>query len=341
MIIKIENISISGISSCVPKNLFDFKSFEAEISSQEIQRIIKSTGIHKVRIADSNTKASDLCFAAGEKLLFDLHIDKNSIDAIVFVSQTPNSLMPATSIQLQQRFKLKNDIVAFDISYGCSGYIYGLFQASLLLQSGSCSRVLLCVGDVISPFLKKDDKSVRMIFGDAGSTTLIEKGNSSIYFSIKSDGSGMDKITSKNYEIIKNNEESYAPFRSHFISMDGAGIMEFALKEIPKMIEDLLIEFKLSKSEIDIFALHQANLFMLNYLRKKLGVSPNSVPIYLEDVGNTGPASIPLMLSELGIQLRGKKTLQKSILCGFGVGLSWGSCICDLSKTHFIKKIEF
>lgn len=337
---EFHNIQITGISACVPKNKLELKSLSHKFGELDIARISKNTGIYSVRIAEKNQRTSDLCFAAANELLDNLKIERESIDAIVFVSQTPDSIMPATSAKLQHKLKLKKDTLAFDISYGCSGYIYGLFQSSLLLQNSNLNRVLLCVGDVISPYMHEDDKNLRLVFGDAGSATLIEKGTSKINFLIKTDGAGCEELFSKNIEIIEKDNDHYAPVRSHYIYMNGTAIMDFALQEVPKTIDELILLSSLKKEDIDTFALHQANSLMLNYLRKKMSVSTEKIPIYIEDVGNTGPASIPLMLTELGQQLKEETKLKNTLLCGFGVGLSWGAALTDLSSTQFFKKIE-
>src|SRR5262249_4448517 len=147
-------------------------------------------GIKTVRVAPREIKCSDLCAAAAKKLFQQLQVNLNSIDAIVFVSQTPDHVAPATSAVLQHRLGLKRSVVAFDINYGCSGYIYGLYQAGLLLSSGGCQRVLVCAGDVITHLLNPADRQVRMVLADAGSATLIEKGDDQWAVAIETDGSG-------------------------------------------------------------------------------------------------------------------------------------------------------
>jgi 3-oxoacyl-[acyl-carrier-protein] synthase-3 len=337
---EFKNIQITAMAACVPKNKVPLSSFGEQFGDTDIARICKSTGIHTVRVAPKNMKTSDLCYAAAEKLMQELEIDRDSIDALVFVSQTPDSLMPATSAKLQHRLQLKKHCLAFDIAYGCSGYVYGLFQASLLLQANHCRRVLLCVGDVITPYLHPGDKNVRLVFGDAGSATLVERGSQSLHVLLKTDGSGSHELAMKNHEIVEPLADAYAPVRSHYLYMNGTAIMDFALREVPQTVQELLTFAGLQKDDIDIFALHQANALMLNYLRKKMGVKAEKVPVYIEDVGNTGPASLPLMFSELGWKLQTESSLKKSMLCGFGVGLSWGAVLCDLSQTVFLPKIE-
>lgn len=342
--ISFENLSVTGVAVAIPKNKLNMSSLNDEFGNNEVKRIIASTGISSVRVADSNVNASDLCFAATINLLENIKIPAETIDAIVFVSQTPDAIMPATSVMLQHRLGMSTNVVAFDISYGCSGYVYGLYQAAMLIASGGCKRVLLCAGDVITTLLHPSDRQVRMVFGDAGSATLIEKGTDRIAFSLKTDGSGMHHLRAAKSSV---NSKSLNPIvqgqsdREGYLYMNGAAIMEFALREVPLMINELLSMKNWQSDEVGTFAFHQANEFMLNYLRKKMALSKQAVPIAVENTGNTGPASIPVVLSLTQDRLREENRLGKVVMCGFGVGLSWASAGLDLSKTLILSPVEY
>jgi len=333
---NIAGLRVTGIAAALPQNRLDLLSLSTQFGEAEVRRIIAGTGIHAIRVARHKQRASDLCAAAAIQLFSSLNISPDSIDGIIFVSQTSDAALPATSVILQDRLSLPTTSVAFDINYGCSGYIYGLYQAAMLLIAGGCSRVLLCVGDVITPILDPEDRAVRMVFGDAGSATLIEKGEDTFSFILRSDGSGAESLHAgwhpTDYNGIVN--------KSNYLSMDGSAIMEFALREVPLCVQETLNLQGWDKSSLDVCILHQANQFMLNYLRKKMDIPKELVPIALSEIGNTGSASIPLTLSLKHEELRSKSTLNRSILCGFGVGLSWGAVGLNLSKTSLIPVID-
>jgi 3-oxoacyl-[acyl-carrier-protein] synthase-3 len=320
------NLKISGIASSIPDNKLSLLDYKGEFGEKEIARIIASTGIESVNIVPKNMKASDLCLSASYRLLETLNISADTVDAIIFVSQTPDYKMPATSCVLQNKLGMKKSSVAFDINYGCSGYIYGLYQAAMLLSAGGCERVLLCTGDTISRHLDPKDRKVRLVFGDAGNATLIEQGEHDMAISIMTDGAGFNDL------IIDKTDDNC----DDFLHMDGSAIMQFALREVPAIVEDTIAMMNWKKAELDLAVLHQANQFMLNYLRKKMKLREEIVPIAVKNYGNTGPSSIPLTLSHFADDFS-KKRLEKVIMSGFGVGLSWGAVAVNLSHTQLIK----
>src|SRR3990167_2736065 len=318
----IENVKVSSIAVAMPKNQLDLESLKSVYGENEVVRIMESTGVKKVRVAEKHIKTSDLCYAAANHLMVTNQIAPLSIDAIVLVTQTSDGVMPATSVRLQDRLGLSTHVVAMDINYGCSGYIYGLYVSSLLIASGGSKKVLLCAGDVITQLINPNDRSVRMVFGDAGSATLVENGKDNIAFSIKTDGSGKEFL-----KTIQNDDNKPE------ILMDGAAVMNFALRDVPFVIEQLLGVKGWSSDEVGVYALHQANSFMLNYLRKKMKINKNNLPIEIENTGNTGSASIPLLLTLKQKFLQREGMLFKSVLCGFGVGLSCAAAALNLSNT--------
>jgi len=324
----VNNIKVSAITAAIPKNFLDLSSLESLYGENEVRRIMEGTGIRKVRIAEAGIKTSDLCYAAVKHLINGCEIDSRSIDAIILVTQTPDGVMPATSVVLQDKLGLPTHVIALDISYGCSGYVYGLYVSSLLIASGGCRKVILCAGDVITPLIKPDNRNIRMVFGDAGSATLIEKGDDNIAFSIMTDGSGKDYLKT----IIDQDMKPY-------ISMDGSAVMNFALRDVPLIINQLLTIKKWDKNDVGTYALHQANSFMLNYLRKKMMLDKIVVPISVENTGNTSSASIPLLLSLQG-KSKTVSELSKVIMCGFGVGLSCAAAGLSLANTAILDPIE-
>jgi 3-oxoacyl-[acyl-carrier-protein] synthase III len=341
---------IKGISAAIPKNEFDLRSLGEIYGDDEVKKIIASTGIEKVRVAAEGQCTSDLCVAAVEELFKRLEINPVTIDGIVFISQTPDYKMPATSVLLQHRLGIPTTAAAFDINYGCSGFVYGLFQASMLIEAAGCKRILVCVGDTSTRLVHPKDRSVRMVFGDGASAILLEKGESTTsHFILKTDGSGANHLIIPaggsrmpiGSETSIPNEAEDGNIRSNEnLKMNGLEIMSFALREVPKIIDELLELTGWKKEEVGTYALHQANNFMLEYLRKKMKLTKNSVPIAVTTVGNTGPASIPLMLSIKYRELLERNQLNKVVCCGFGIGLSWAASAIDLSSTIILDPIE-
>jgi 3-oxoacyl-[acyl-carrier-protein] synthase-3 len=341
------NTIISSIASAVPQNQFDLSTLQEEFGLLEVKKIIANTGITSVRKAPIGLTASDMCEAAFLSLVKSSELDTSQIDAVVFVSQTADYKLPQTSGILQDKLGLSKETACFDLPMGCAGYPYGLFLSSMLVNSGA-KKVLLLAGETTTHIINEKDRSLSMLFGDAGTASIIEKGNSYMSVLIRGDGSGKDKlivpaggsrlpisnVTSKIVEVEK------GIFRSqNDLYMDGLAVMNFALSEVPRLIDDSLNLMSWQCNEVDSFLFHQANGFMLNYLRRKLRLSQEQVPICIDGYGNTGPASIPLLLSDMGQSLKSKNKLKKALICGFGVGLSLGSVCTDLSNTKFYKPI--
>ena len=219
MNITLKGLKLSSIAVTVPESKVTTEQLCDQFGEMEVKRITASTGIRTLGVAGLNVNTSDLCIQAAHRII-DTQQLRQDIDAVVFVSQTPDFIMPATACIIQDRLNLRQDIVAFDINYGCSGYIYGLYQAALLVSSGSCKKVLLCTGDTISRYINPDDHKVKMILGDAGSASIVEAGGDEWAFDIHTDGSGFNKL------IIPRNADG----TNGYVYMDGAAVMEFCVK---------------------------------------------------------------------------------------------------------------
>lgn len=337
-------IQISSIASALPSNKFDVRKMSSIVNDDEVNRIIAGTGIKYTRSVENKFRCSDLCYAAAYHLISQENIDPTTIDAIILISQTSDFVTPATSVYLQNKLKLKKEALALDINYGCSGYIYGLFQASLLISSGVCSRILLCVGDVLTPLIKPQDYQTRMLLSDAGTATLVEKGNHDLAFILKSDGSGAKNLIADRVlpsPLFKNEKEGFSPeLLDGYFHMNGGKVMEFVLREIPALINEMLTLTNFKKSDIDLYVFHQANAFIVNYIRKILQLHVDVVPIALEEIGNTNSASIPVLLSLEGNKYKKNGKVNNVILAGFGVGLSWGAASVSLNTANFYTPIE-
>ncbi len=349
MKVNLPNIEISAITSCLPQKILRMDSLGKEYGEKEVENIIKATGIEQVHVAESDQTSSDLCYRAALHLFEKEKLEPDEIDGLIFVSQTCDFLLPATSIILQDKLALKKDTVCIDIHYGCTGYIYGILQAAVWIGVGACNKVIVLAGDTTTRMINPKDKSLRMVFGDCGTASLIKKGKNNIAISAYSDGSGYNKliVPAGGFRIPISSETKKLVFdsdnngrTSEDLYMDGMAIFNFAIQNVYKDINDLIDFIGWKKSEIGLYALHQANVFIVNYIRKKLNVEPNKVPTNVKNYGNTGPASIPLLLCDI-CSIDHHFELSKVILSGFGVGLSWGSIACNISETNFYKPIIF
>ena len=350
MKVSVSGLSIKGISTCIPKKLFDLRDLSNQFGETEVERIMKSTGIEKIRIADEGTCASDLCETAAKYLLNEIGMNPKDIDGIIFVSETPDYIIPATSVILQNKLNIPTTAVAFDINYGCSGYVYGIYLASLLISSKSCKNVLLLVGDVITPYVNVLDRSLKMILGDAGSATIISEGEDKFSFHIFSDGSGFQTLmipaggarNPKSEKTALLVERENGNFRTdENILMNGLDVFNFAIKEAPKSIQEVLDQHGWQKEEVKLFGLHQPNFLIIDFIRKKLKLQFDVIPIAMRETGNTGPASIPLLLSVEHKILEEQDRLEKVVLCGFGIGLSCASVALPLTSTKIFDPIIF
>lgn len=321
----------------------------ALLTEKERKLFVDTVGIRYRRVAPPNTTASDLCLAAAEKLLSDLKWKKDEINALVFITQTPDYLIPNTASLLQHKLKLSKSVLVFDVNLGCSGYVYGLSIVSSLLQNMKGGKALLLVGDVSTHVISNQDKSTVPLFSDAGSATALEyRGGSLMHFNLQTDGSEYDNIIVPDGGFRSRVSESSfikreidtGIIRSNIdMKLDGLKIFNFSLREVLPNIQQLLEISKVELSTVDAFIFHQANKLMLESIRKKLHLQSERVPYSLFDYGNTSSASIPVtLLSQMQNQI--STIPMKLLLSGFGVGLSWGSCLIETDNLVCTKIIE-
>lgn len=341
---NISKVRMIGISACVPKHVISVADTvrNADYDSADFA---EKTGIRSAHISNEYT-ASDLCFAAAEKLIEELHWDKSDIGALIFVSQHPDYILPATSCILQDRLGLNKECYAMDISLGCSGWVYGLSVVTSLLSHGNIKKALLLVGDARKRALCEFDP----LFGYAGTVTAVEyTGNDEdiFYFDFGTDGSGYDAIIipdggSRNPVTLDSfNLEEIDGSMKHRLQtrMKGMDVFSFGISVAPKSIRRVLEFAGWQLNDIDYLVLHQANLMMNEKIRKKLKVDSSKVPYSLKEFGNTSSASIPLTMLT---QTKGSVINQerKWAACGFGVGLSWGSVAFSTKNIIFTDLIE-
>ena len=332
MVVKIPGIKIDIIATAVPKMECDFRADSSRFGAEETERIIRSTGISRVRKTRDDQTAADLCCAAAENLFAQDSSLRAQIDALVYVTITPDYLCPQTSPALHNRLGLRKDAPCVDLSYGCSGYVYGLWQASMMINSLGINRVLVLAGETMSKAVDQDDRATALIFGDGGSATLVSKSDSQgLHFALGNDGAGNQSVRIPSSGFRKSSE----PNR---VFMDGTEIVNFVIREIPDHVTKLLNFAKIASKDIELAVFHQASEMILKYLERSLKLSGRCPMSGLQKFGNTGSASIPLTLSTSSPG--SARSAETALLCGFGVGLSWGSALVDLSRTLILPPVD-
>ena len=293
-------------------------------------KILKNTGIKNRYISAKDELASDMAVMAAENFFKENKKDRKEIDFLIFCSECYDFIAPATSCLLQDRLGLSKTIGCVDLPYGCSGYVYGLAMAKGFIASGIAKNILFITADTSSKTLAKDNLELRSIFSDAASVTLITAENSRAIgeFVFGTDGSGSKNLYVSNSGFrksgTKKSEKKELP--NGKMVMDGTEILNFGLREVPKLVNDTLKKNKLALEDIDLFIFHQPTRFMLEVIRKKMNVPHEKIFINIEKRGNTVSTTIPLALKDA--EKAGKiKSGMNILLAGFGIGYSWAGTI--------------
>ena len=312
--------------------------------------MVEKTGVYERRFAEPGVCSSDLCFTAAEKLIADNNINRDEIDLLVFVSQTPDYRMPATSVILQDRLSLTHDTIAFDLSLGCSGFIYGLAVVFSMMERSDLRKALLLDGETRSRIYSPKDRQAAFLFGDGGAAALIERSADfgMSYFTLNSDGSKEDLIKMKagGYRFptsIETMKERVVDENGNIRSdehgyMKGSDVFTFVAKEVPSDVRKILEISGNGDNDIDYYVFHQANMFINTHLVKKLKLDPEKVPSTISKYGNTSSVSIPLTIIS---ELKGKLDNKRVLMSGFGVGMTWASCIIDTGVCKISEIVEY
>jgi 3-oxoacyl-[acyl-carrier-protein] synthase-3 len=347
---QIRNVRIDGVAACVPARTEENSTLGLFHSQDDYEKFVATTGIERRRVVAPGACTSDLCFAAAEKLISELHWDKNEIECLIFVSQTPDYKLPATSCILQNRLGLSKTCMALDISMGCSGWIYGMTTISSILTAGNIKKGLLLVGDTVTVTKSPLDKSTYPLFGDAGTATALsfDPTAAEIRACLYTDGSNYEAIMIEDggyrnpvtTDSLTVTEHENGVKRNKLQSiLDGSSVFTFGISKAPQCVNNLIEYFEIDKTTIDYFIFHQANMLMNEKIRTKLKLQEEKVPYILKDFGNSSSASIPLTMV-VALKDLLKKQAQKIIACGFGVGLSWGAMSVELNEIVCCELIE-
>jgi 3-oxoacyl-[acyl-carrier-protein] synthase III len=354
MNLKYSGKKITGILTVLPPDEIRFEDEMENYNFTEAQsaKLKKIMGYDRHRIVRENVCCSDLGVAGINYLIDKGHLKKEDIDAIVLVTQTPDYIMPATSVLIQGRLGLKKDIFCIDINQGCAGFLVGLQQAFMILEQESINKVVLINADILSKKVSKKDRNSYPLCGDAASITIIEKDPeaSEIFGNIQMDGANWDALlipaggmrtpNSEETAILQDDGKGNIRSKDHLV-MKGDAVFNFVQTEVPPMINNLLSYAHADINSIDYFMFHQPNKFMLQKLADKMKVSyekmPNNV---VENFGNASGVTIPTAIT---FNLGKKLCTEEYLIClaGFGVGLTWSSMLLKIGKLDFCEMIDY
>ena len=352
-ILSYNGVGIKAMAAAVPHHVINNYEYTEFFPKEQVKEVVDKVGVFERRFADEKTCSSDLCYAAAEKLFSDNDVNREEIDLLIFISQTPDYRMPATSITLQHRLGLSNSCIAFDINLGCSAFMYGLSVAFGMMQTGNIRKALILDGETRSKVYSPRDRRSAFIFGDGGVAALIECDEKfgTSYFSLNSDGSRADLIMmpaggyrkmSSAETVVEKIIDEYGNMRSEEQGyMNGADVFNFVIREIPRDIKKTLAYAGMSADSFDYIVFHQANNFINSFIAKKMKLDSSKIPSTIAKYGNTSSVSVPLtIVSELKDRLNGSKNL---LLSAFGVGMTWATGIvpfvdCRISDIVEVKE---
>jgi 3-oxoacyl-[acyl-carrier-protein] synthase-3 len=344
---EFNNIRIAGISTVVPKQVIKTESYKSIFGEEEVEKFMQMTGITETRRTSEFQTASDMGYTAAERLIQEKGIDKNEIGALVFGTTSPDYRRPGSASIVHMRLGLSIDCAAFDISLGCSSFVYGIQVAASMMQNSDIKKSLLILGDTAGKTTYPKDKASIMLIGECSVAILLEKDEnaSPINAILKSDGSGYRYLivpgggyrnlnASKEPEIYHDGVERTL----HNSVMQGTSVFTFTISDVPRLIKDFWAVTQTTVEDYDCFAFHQANGLILQQIAKKLKLPSDKMPLTLSQFGNTSGASAALTLCDrYGSEEIGKI---KALCCGFGVGLSWGVFSMEIDTNDILPIIE-
>ncbi|MBR3622976.1 MAG: ketoacyl-ACP synthase III [Selenomonadaceae bacterium] len=350
MLLKSYPFKISIVAGVVSNQSVSVEEYcRGYASEKKIARTIRETGFKKLSIVKPGITTADMCFQAVRAMLDNYDIDKNSIGALIFVSQTPDYIAPSTAFVLQKKLGLSHDIVAFDVNLGCPGFVYGLYLGGIILSSlAENKKVLLCCGDVSSHyFVNSTVFAARAISADGAACVLLDRdseGNGNIFFNIDSYGDKFHSLyvpnggmksprTTVDGVLDQNNPDNFS-------MMDGLEVLNFTLDEVPKNIETLISFLKIKKEDIDVCLFHQPNHQLIKALQENLGMSKDKVIFNSQNIGNASSASIPLLLTEAGDGWKSYKS-KNVLISGFGMGMAVASVVLNLDSTVCMNTMKY
>ncbi len=338
---QLPGCSVRAICSSVPARIFDNLTETTAFEPSEVDKVVKMAGVRRRHIASESICSSDLCVAAAKRVLERLDWKPETVDALIFVTQSPDYLLPSTSCLAHRDLGLSDQCAAYDVGLGCSGYPYALWQASMMLSSGGLKRVLVLHGETPSRFSDNSDRAVALLFGDAGSATALEFDPAAATrapwsFGLHTDGTGWRDLIIEGGGFRDRTPEDPRKLR---VAMNGANVFNFTIKRVPSSVEEILQRSTTPRESIDYFVLHQSNLFIMKHLAKKMQIPDAKLPLTIQRFGSTGGPSVPLTITQGNLNRPSDRAL-RLLLVGYGVGLSWGTALVDLPADAILDHVE-
>lgn len=340
---------IKEIAYYLPEKILTNEELVKEFPEWTVEKIANKVGVNQRHIVSENETATDLAIKAADKLfLNNPEIKKEEIDFVILCTQSPDYFLPTSACIVQERLGLSTSCGAFDFNLGCSGYIYGLAISKGLIAGGIAKNVLLLTAETYTKHLHPKDKGNRTIFGDGATATLVStEGWAEIGdFALGSDGRGAENLIVKTGGMRNPDkandlefDENGNPVSSDYLHMNGASIFTFTQKNVPLVVKECLEKNHLAMEDLNLVIFHQANSYMLEFLRKKMKIPQEKFFINMSEIGNTVSNSIPIALVDAksqGIIPNNLKTQNSQLkpfnilLTGFGVGYSWGATIIKI-----------
>ncbi len=345
---EFKNIKITAIASAVPKNIVKSTDFNGRFTPEGVEKFVEMTGVKEHRKTGKNQTASDLGYAAAEKILFEKNIDRDSIGTVIFGAHSTDYRRPATACVLHKRLGLGKECAAFDISLGCSAFVYCVQVAAAMMNCSDIKRALVITGETMTKMVNENDKSAAMLFGDGGAAALLEKTDNpddEIKGLLRSDGNGYRAIIAPAGGFRNMNApademiwQDGNPRTLYNTNMNGTDVFAFTISDVPRAIKYFLKKTETTVDDYDCYAMHQANQFIHKQLAKKLKMDIEKMPLCLDKYGNTSAPAIPLTLCDA---YAGSEEKEMNVLmCGFGVGLSWGVLSAKINTANIYPVIE-
>ena len=342
--LKVNHVSIRGISACVPPKVEENRELPFYASPEEAEQVIQATGIERRHVATADIAVSDLCVKAAEQLLAELGWEKDSVDLLALVTQNPDYVNHPTSFVVHERLGLPESTMCMDFYHGCPGWVVGLSSVIPMLSNGSIKRALLLDGDTVSKDQDASNREERPLFGDAGTATALEydPGAPTLYFNIgtkSEDGRALAREQGGyrhpyTVETLQKELDRLAGKLTkgdQVDQMDSMDVFSFAITKVPKALKKLCSEYDISLDDVDQLVLHQANKLIVEAIAKRVKLPSEKVVLGMKNYGNTTSASIPLAIVTERADIY-RSTKQRSLVCGFGTGLAWGAAYLETNN---------
>lgn len=330
--IILKNIKISALSCSLPMIKTKVEDYIGHFGEKKIKRFVKTAGVKERYIGNGKQTAADLCYSAALNVFQETDIQREEIDVLIFITQNPDYKTPSTAFVLQKRLGLSQNCICFDVNMGCTAFLHGAYIASAMISAGQAGKVMVLIGDAHLVHAKTDDTAETMMFGEAGSAVVLEKGTDDFIMDLFSDGEGFDIIMNACGERFQTSDDK-PDVTTYKYYMDGGEVFNFSVTKVPEAIHHFCNKNKRTLQDFDKIVLHQANVFILKHIANELEVSDEEIAISMDRYGNTNGASIPVTIVDMVENDKELPDTMDLLVSGFGIGLSWGVMSMKIAKS--------